>query len=101
MSLSLISIQTVFQWLALSSLLGSTTDHYYLLLTQHREDLNTMRAEPADVIAWRVPRSHQEGFSTQTGALCTLDSKEGKKASMWICDFRQKIEEEEGGNSRS
>ena len=43
-------MQTGFQWLELGSQVDSTTDHFYQLLIQHGEDLNTMRAEQAGVI---------------------------------------------------
>ena len=45
------------------------------------EDLNTMRAEPAGEAANSGLDEYQEltskGFLPLTGALCTLDSKEG------------------------
>ena len=56
------------------------------------EDLNRMKVEPAGVIANKGLDESQEltckGFLHVTGALCTLDSKEGKKDLMWNCVFR-------------
>ena len=38
--------------------LASTTDHFLLLLIQHREDLKMIRAEPVGVIANRGTASY-------------------------------------------
>ena len=49
------SVQTGFKWLELGIKVGSSIDHFQLLLYQCREDLNTMRAEAAGVIGnWEI-----------------------------------------------
>ena len=60
------------QRLELGGQFSSTTDHYQLLLIQYGEDLNTIRAEPAGVIAKSGLDECQEltskGFLYLTGA---------------------------------
>ena len=51
---------TCFQLLVLGSKVVSTADRFYLLLIQHNEDLNAMRAEQAGAIANRGLMSTQE-----------------------------------------
>ena len=47
----IIPAETGLQSLELCSQVGTSTDHFKLLIIQHGEDLNTLRAEPAGVIA--------------------------------------------------
>ena len=75
--------------------MGLTTDHFYLLLIQLREDLNAMRAEPGGVIVNRGLKI--EYFNNSIGQVarvlyplpgpwCTLDRKErGKNWCVYQC----------------
>ena len=99
--------------LEIDSHVGLTTDHLscYCLI-QHTEDLSTMRVEPAEEIGNRglmkwVLQLDRQGFRTHyplPGPWCTLDRKERIERigviSMW-CDFRHKMEAEEGRKESS
>ena len=61
--------------------MASTTDHFLMLPVQDGEDVKTMRAEPAGVIAnsgiMSLKNSLARVFKPLAAALGSLDSKEG------------------------